>query len=91
MKKLRAISYIFAVLSMVFLIIAILISTGTLGSSTGFLDLTNIVAIYVLGIAFVCSVVASVSALIYKLKLKSLVSDDSAIGVIVNDKREGGN
>ena len=59
MKRLKTMSYIFAVLSVVFLIVAILISTGILGDPTGFLDLTNIVAIYVLGISFVCSVVIS--------------------------------
>lgn len=89
MKKLKAISYIFAVLSALFLILAILISMGILGNSIGFLDLTNIVSIYVLGIAFFCSVVASGTAIIYKFKLKSLVSDDLAIGVIRNDSCKG--
>ncbi len=45
--------------------------------------------ISILGIAFVCSVVAAVTSLIYKLKIKDLVKDASTIGVFINAEKEG--
>ena len=59
------------------------------GDSSGFLDLSNIVAIAILGIALVCSVVAAVTSLIYKLKMKALVKDFSTLGVITNAGKKG--
>ena len=70
-------------------LIAILVAAGVLGSSSGFLDLSNIVATVILGIALVCSVVASVTSLVYKLKIKALVKDASTIGVIINTEKKG--
>ena len=89
MKALKITSRIFAVLAMFFVLIAILVAAGVAGNSGGFLDLSNIVAIAILGIAFVCSVVAAVTSLIYKLKIKSLVSDSSTIGVIIRAEKKG--
>ena len=57
MKALKITSRIFAVLAVFFVLIAILVAAGVAGNSSGFLDLSNIVAIAILGIALVCSVV----------------------------------
>ena len=89
MKALKITGRIFAVLAVIFVLIAILVAAGVLGSSSGFLDLSNIVAIVILGIALVSSVLASVTSLIYKLKIKALVKDTSAIGVIINAEKKG--
>lgn len=89
MKALKITSRIFAVLAVIFVLIAILVAVGVLGSSNGFLDLSNIVAIVILGIALVCSVLASVTSLIYKLKIKALMNDSSAIGIIINAEKKG--
>ena len=86
MKALKITSRIFAILAACFALVAILVVAGVFGSSGGFLDLSNVVAIANLGIAFVCSVVASVTALIYKLKIRTMVSGASSIGVIINEK-----
>ena len=84
MKALKIISLIFAVLAAILVIVALLVAAGMAGSSGGFLDLSNVVAIAILGIAFACSVVGAVTSLVYKLKIKSMVKDASAIGVIIN-------
>ena len=89
MKALKITSRIFAVLAVIFVLIAILVAAGVLGSSNGFLDLSNMAAIVILGIALVCSIVASITSLIYKLKIKALVKDTSAIGVIINAEKKG--
>ena len=78
MKVLKITSYIFAVLAAVFLLLAIMVATGVLGSSSGFMDLTNVVAIVILGIGLFCSIVASLSALIYKTKNLKLASRAAA-------------
>ena len=88
MKALKITSRIFAVLAVFFVLIAIMVVAGVAGNSSGFLDLSNIVAIAILGIALVCSVVAAVTSLIYKLKMKALVRDASAIGVIINAEKK---
>ena len=89
MKSLKIISRIFAVLATIFLLLAILIATGIVGSSNGFLDLSNVVAISVLGIALVCSIIASITSLIYKLKMKQLMSNaHTIIDVAVNVKKK---
>lgn len=88
MKALKITSRIFAVLAVFFVLIAIMVAAGVVGNSSGFLDLSNIVAIAILGIAFVCSVLAAVTSLIYKLKMKALVRDASAIGVIINAEKK---
>ena len=88
MKALKITSRIFAVLAVFFVLIAIMVAAGVAGNSSGFLDLSNIVAIAILGIAFVCSVLAAVTSLIYKLKMKALVRDASAIGVIINAEKK---
>lgn len=82
MISLKIISRIFAVLAAILVLVAVLVAAGVVGSSNGFLDLSNVVAITILGSAFACSVVASVTSVVYKLKVKSMVKDDSAIGVI---------
>lgn len=89
MQVLRITSRVFAVLAAVLLLTSILVAAGVAGSSSGFLDLTNVVAIGILGAAFVCSVIAAVTALIYKLKIKSLISKASTIGVIINAEKKG--
>ena len=89
MKALKITSRIFAVLAVFFVLIAILVAAGVVGDSSGFLDLSNIVAIVILGIALVCSVLASVTSLIYKLKMKALVKDFSTLGVITNAGKKG--
>ena len=89
MKALKIASRIFAVLAVFFVLIAILVAAGVVGDSSGFLDLSNIVAIAILGIALVCSVVAAVTSLIYKLKMKALVKDSSTLGVITNAGKKG--
>ena len=89
MKALKITSRIFAVLAVFFVLIAILVAAGVVGDSSGFLDLSNIVAIAILGIALVCSVVAAVTSLIYKLKIKALRKDASTIGVIINAEKKG--
>lgn len=89
MKALKTISRIFAILAFLFVLVAILVATGVISSSTGFIDLSNVVAIVILGIAFICSVVAAVTSLVYKLKIKSMVTDASAIGVIINTEKKG--
>ena len=88
MKVLKITSRIFAVLAVFFVLIAIMVAAGVAGNSSGFLDLSNIVAIAILGIALVCSVLAAVTSLIYKLKMKALVRDASAIGVIINAEKK---
>jgi len=88
-KALKITSRIFAVLAVFFVLIAILVAAGVVGDSSGFLDLSNIVAIAILGIALVCSVVAAVTSLIYKLKMKALVNDFSTLGVITNAGKKG--
>lgn len=89
MKALKITSRIFAVLAVFFVLVAILVAAGVVGNSSGFLDLSNIVAIVILGIALGCSVLASVTSLIYKLKIKALVKDSSAIGIIINAEKKG--
>lgn len=89
MKALKITSRIFAVLAVFFVLIAILVAAGVVGDSSGFLDLSSIVAIAILGIALVCSVVAAVTSLIYKLKMKALVKDFSTLGVITNAGKKG--
>ena len=89
MKSLKITSRIFAVLAVFFVLIAILVAVGVVSDSSGFLDLSNIVAIAILGIALVCSVVAAVTSLIYKLKMKALVKDFSTLGVITNAGKKG--
>lgn len=89
MQALKITSRIFAVLAAVLLLTAILVAAGVAGSSSGFLDLTNVVAISILGAAFACSVIAAVTALIYKLKIKSLISKASTIGVIISAEKKG--
>ena len=89
MKALKITSRIFAVLAVFFVLIAILVAAGVVGDSSGFLDLSSIVAIAILGIALVCSVVAAVTSLIYKLKMKALVKDSSTLGVITNAGKKG--
>lgn len=89
MKALKTISRIFAILAFLFVLVAILVATGVVGSSAGFIDLSNVVAIVILGIAFICSVVGAVTSLVYKLKIKSMVTDVFAIGVIINTEKKG--
>ena len=89
MKALKITSRIFAVLAVFFVLIAILVAAGVVGNSSGFLDLSKIVASAILGIALVCSVVAAVTSLIYKLKIKALRKDASTIGVIINAEKKG--
>ena len=79
MKVLKIVSHIFAILAVVFILVAILVAT----------NLSNVVAIAVLGIAFICSVVAAVTSLVYKLKIKSIARDNSTIGVIINTEKKG--
>jgi len=88
MKALKITSYIFAVIAVIMVVIALLVAAGVAGSSGGFLDLSNVVAITILGIAFACSVVAAGTSLIYKLKLKTMVKDASTIGVIINTEKK---
>ena len=88
MKALKITSRIFAVIAAILVLVAILVAAGVAGSSGGFLDLSNVVAIAILGIAFACSVVAAVTSLIYKLKLKTMVKDASTIGVIINTEKK---
>ena len=90
MKILNIISRIFAILAAIFLVLAILIATGIIGNSSGVLDLSNVVAIGVLGIALVCSIIASITSLIYKIKMKRLMSNaHTIIDVTVNAKKKG--
>ena len=89
MKALKTISRIFAILAFLFVLVAILVATGVVGSSAGFIDLSNVVSIVILGIAFICSVVAAVTSLVYKLKIKFMVTDASEIGVIINTEKKG--
>ena len=89
MKALKTISRIFAILAFLFVLVAILFATGVVGTSAGFIDLSNVVSIVILGIAFICSVVAAVTSLVYKLKIKFMVTDASAIGVIINTEKKG--
>ena len=89
MKALKITSRLFAVLAAIFVLIAILVAAGVLGSSSGFLDLSNMAAIVILGIALVCSIVAAVTSLIYKLKIRSMVSDSSTISVIIRAEKKG--
>lgn len=89
MKILKITSRIFAVLAAILVLVALLVAAGVAGSSGGFLDLSNVVAIAILGIAFACSVVAAVTSLIYKLKIKSMVKDASTIGIIINAEKKG--
>ena len=89
MKALKTTSRIFAVLAAILVIVALLVAAGMAGSSGGFLDLSNVVAIAILGIAFACSVVAAVTSLVYKLKIKFMVKDALAIGVIINTEKKG--
>lgn len=89
MKALKIASRIFAVLSALLVLVALLVAAGVAGSSSGFLDLSNVVAIAILGIALACSVVAAVTSLIYKLKIKSMVKDASTIGIIINAEKKG--
>ena len=79
MKILKIVSHIFAILAAVFVLVAILVAT----------NLSNVVAIAVLGIAFICSIVAAVTSLVYKLKIKSIARDNSTIGVIINTEKKG--
>ncbi len=88
-KALKIVGRVFAVLAAILVLVAILVAAEVAGSSSGFLDLSNIVAIVILGIAFVCSVVAAVTSLIYKLKVKSMATDASAIGIIINTEKKG--
>lgn len=71
MKALKITSRIFAVWAAILVLMALLVAAGVAGSSGGFLDLSNVAAIAILGIAFACSVVAAVTALIYKTKAKA--------------------
>lgn len=89
MKALKITSRIFAIVAAILVLVALLVAAGVAGSSGGFLDLSNVVAIAILGIAFVCSVVAAITALVYKLKIKSMVSDASTIGIIINTEKKG--
>lgn len=89
MQALKITSQVFAVLAAILLLVAILVAAGMAGNTSGFLDLSNVVAIGILGAAFVCSVVAAVTALIYKLMIKSMVKDASTIGVIINTEKKG--
>ena len=89
MKTLHITSRILAVLAAILAIVALLVAAGMAGSSGGFLDLSNVIAIAVLGIAFACSVVAAITSVVYKLKIKSMAKDDSAIGVISNTEKKG--
>lgn len=90
MKSLNIISRVFAVLAVIFLLLAIMIATGIVGSSSGFLDLSNVVAIGVLGVALVCSIIASMTSLIHKLKMKQLMSNaHTIIDVTVNAEKKG--
>ena len=90
MKSLNIISRVFAVLAVIFLLLAIMIATGIVGSSSGFLDLSNIVVISVLGIALVCSIIASMTSLIYKVKMMQLMSNaHTIIDVTVNAEKKG--
>lgn len=68
MKALKGISCIFAFLAAILVLVAILVAAGVGGNSSGFLDLSNVVAITILGVAFACSVVAAITSLIYKLE-----------------------
>lgn len=89
MKALKITGRIFAVLAVIFVLIAILVAAGVLGSSSSFLDLSNMAAIVILRIALVCSIVASITSLIYKLKIRSMVSDSSTISVIIRAEKKG--
>ena len=89
MKALKITSRIFAVLAAILVIVALLVAAGMAGSSGGFLDLSNVIAIAILGIAFACSVVAAITSVVYKLKIKSMVTDDSTIGVIIDTEKKG--
>ena len=90
MMSLNIISRVFAILAVIFLLLAIMITTGIVGSSNGFLDLSNVVAIGVLGIALVCSIIASMTSLIHKLKMKQLMSNThTIIDVTVNAEKKG--
>lgn len=90
MKSLNVISRVFALLAIIFLLLAIMIETGIVGSSSGFLDLSNVVAIGVLGIALVCSIIASITSLIYKVKIKQMMSNaHTIIDVAVNAEKKG--
>ena len=89
MKALKITSRIFAVIAAILVLVAVLVAAGVAGSSGGFLDLSNVVAITILGIAFACSVVAAVTSLIYKLKIRSMVKDASTIGIIINAEKKG--
>ena len=88
MKALKTISRIFAILAFLFVLVAILVATGVVGSSAGFIDLSNVVSIVILGIAFICGVVAAVTSLVYKLKIKSMAKNDAAIGIIINTEKK---
>lgn len=61
MKVLKITSRIFAILAAILVVVALLVAAGMAGSSGGFLDLSNVIAIAVLGIAFACSVVAAIT------------------------------
>ena len=89
MKVLNITSRIFAILAAILVIVALLVAAGMAGSSGGFLDLSNVIAIAVLGIAFACSVVVAITSVVYKSKIKSVVKDDSVIGVIRNTEKKG--
>lgn len=89
MKALKITSRIFAISATILVLVALLVAAGVAGSSGGFLDLSNVVAIAILGIAFACSVVAAVTSLIYKLKIKSMVKNASTIGIIINAEKKG--
>lgn len=89
MKVLKITSRIFAILAAILVIVALLVAAGMAGSSGGFLDLSNVIAIAVLGIAFACSVVTAITSVVYKSKIKSVVKNDSVIGVIRNTEKKG--
>ncbi len=63
----KILSYILAVISAILLFLAVSVAVG---GGNGFLDLSNFVAIIILGAAFVFSVLAAVMSYIYKLQRK---------------------
>ena len=90
MKSLNIISRVFALLAVIFLLLAIMIATGIVGSSSGFLDLSNVVAIGVLGVALVCSIIASITSLIHKVKIKQMMSNaHTVVDATVNAEKKG--
>ena len=79
MKALKITSRIFAILAAILVFAAILVAAGVVGSSNGFLDLSNVVAITILGILVVFSVPVIITCLFSRFEtIKPLLTSSSS-------------